>query len=531
MSEDQKRVLEQQLWNIANTLRGKMNADEFRDYILGFIFYKYLSEKMEIFANVILKQDKIKFREITPKTAQANDFLEAIKEEALEKLGYFLRPEELFTEVAKRGMGNNEDIDLFDESKTNFILEDLQKILTNIQLSTMGTDSEEDFDNLFEDMDLNSTKLGKTPEARNTIIAKVLTHLDKIDFKLENTELDVLGDAYEYLIGQFASGAGKKAGEFYTPQEVSKILAKIVTTGKQKLKSVYDPTCGSGSLLLRVAREVKDVAMFYGQEMNRTTYNLARMNMILHGVHYRQFDIKQEDTLEHPQHIDDLPFEAIVANPPFSANWSANPIFTSDDRFSQYGKLAPSSKADFAFVQHMIYHLAENGTMAIVLPHGALFRGGAEQHIRKFLIENKNYLDTVIGLPANIFYGTSIPTCIMVFKKCRENPDDILFIDASNDYEKVKTQNVLRDEHIDKIIGAFRNRTEIDKYSKRALLTEIATNDYNLNIPRYVDTFEAEADIDIEAIANEIKVIDASIKETDKTIADFCKELNISTPF
>ena len=531
MSEDQKRVLEQQLWNIANTLRGKMNADEFRDYILGFIFYKYLSEKMEIFANDILKQDKIKFRDITPKTAQANDFLEAIKEEALEKLGYFLRPEELFTEVAKRGMGNNEDIDLFDESKTNFILEDLQKILTNIQLSTMGTDSEEDFDNLFEDMDLNSTKLGKTPEARNTIIAKVLTHLDKIDFKLENTELDVLGDAYEYLIGQFASGAGKKAGEFYTPQEVSKILAKIVTTGKQKLKSVYDPTCGSGSLLLRVAREVKDVAMFYGQEMNRTTYNLARMNMILHDVHYRQFDIKQEDTLEHPQHIDDLPFEAIVANPPFSANWSANPIFTSDDRFSQYGKLAPASKADFAFVQHMIYHLAENGTMAIVLPHGALFRGGAEQHIRKFLIENKNYLDTVIGLPANIFYGTSIPTCILVFKKCRENPEDVLFIDASNDYEKVKTQNVLRDEHIDKIINTFRNRTEKDKYSKKALLTEIASNDYNLNIPRYVDTFEAEADIDIEAIANEIKAIDESIKETDKTIADFCKELNISTPF
>lgn len=531
MSEDQKRVLEQQLWNIANTLRGKMNADEFRDYILGFIFYKYLSEKMEIFANVILKQDKIKFREITPKTAQANDFLEAIKEEALEKLGYFLRPEELFTEVAKRGMGNNEDIDLFDESKTNFILEDLQKILTNIQLSTMGTDSEEDFDNLFEDMDLNSTKLGKTPEARNTIIAKVLTHLDKIDFKLENTELDVLGDAYEYLIGQFASGAGKKAGEFYTPQEVSKILAKIVTTGKQKLKSVYDPTCGSGSLLLRVAREVKDVAMFYGQEMNRTTYNLARMNMILHGVHYRQFDIKQEDTLEYPQHIEQLPFEAIVANPPFSAKWSANPIYTSDDRFSQYGKLAPASKADFAFVQHMIYHLAENGIMAIVLPHGALFRGGAEQHIRKYLIENKNYLDAVIGLPANIFYGTSIPTSILVFKKCRENPEDVLFIDASNDYEKVKTQNVLRDEHIDKIINTFRNRTEKDKYSKRALLTEIATNDYNLNIPRYVDTFEAEAEIDIEAIANEIKAIDESIKETDKSIADFCKELNISTPF
>lgn len=533
MSEDHKRVLEQQLWNIANTLRGKMNADEFRDYILGFIFYKYLSEKMDIFANEILKQDKIKFRDITTKTAKGKEFIEAIKEEALEKLGYFLKPEELFTEVAKRGMGDNEeDVDKFDESKTNFILEDLQKILINIQLSTMGTDSEEDYENLFEDMDLNSTKLGKTPEARNAIIAKVLTHLDKIDFKLEHTELDVLGDAYEYLIGQFASGAGKKAGEFYTPQEVSKILAKIVTTGKQKLKSVYDPTCGSGSLLLRVAKEVEDVSNFYGQEMNRTTYNLARMNMILHGVHYRKFDIKQEDTLEHPQHIDQQ-FEAIVANPPFSAQWSANPLHMSNDRFSQYGRLAPSSKADFAFVQHMIYHLADNGTMAIVLPHGALFRGGAEQHIRRYLIENKNFLDAVIGLPANIFYGTSIPTCIMVFKKCRENPNDILFIDASgnNHYEKVKTQNVLRPKDIDLIIKTYRNRTELTKYSKKSSLEDILKNDYNLNIPRYVDTFEAEKSINIDAVAKELKALEREMKSTDKIIVKFCKELNISTPF
>ena len=530
MSEDQKRVLETQLWNIANTLRGKMNADEFRDYILGFIFYKYLSERMEIFANEILKQDKIKFREINPKLKDSQEYLEAVREESLEKLGYFLKPEELFTEVAKRGNGGNLEEDLFDISKTNFILEDLQKILTNIQLSTMGTESEEDFDNLFEDMDLNSTKLGRTTEARNDIIAKVLAHLDKIDFKLNDTELDVLGDAYEYLIGQFASGAGKKAGEFYTPQEVSKILAKIVTTGKTKLRSVYDPTCGSGSLLLRVAKEVEEVNNFYGQEMNRTTYNLARMNMILHGVHYRKFDIKQEDTLEHPQHID-LQFEAIVANPPFSAQWSASPLFTSDDRFSQYGKLAPSSKADFAFVQHMIHHLAENGTMALVLPHGALFRGGAEQHIRKYLIENRNFLDAVIGLPANIFYGTSIPTCILVFKKCRENPDDVLFIDASNDFEKIKTQNVLRFDDIEKIIDTYRNRTETLKYSKKASLVEIATNDYNLNIPRYVDTFEAEESIDIDAIAKELKALDKDMIMMDNTIEAFCKELNISTPF
>src|SRR5690606_28067817 len=444
------------------------------------------------------------------------EYIDAIREEALETLGYFLKPSELFSEIAKRG-----------NSDTNaFILEDLQKILTNIQLSTMGTQSEEDFDNLFEDMDLNSTKLGKSADARNEIIVKVLTHLDEIDFKLEHTELDVLGDAYEYLIGQFASGAGKKAGEFYTPQEVSKILAKIVTTGKNRLKSVYDPTCGSGSLLLRVAREVKDVNNFYGQEMNRTTYNLARMNMILHGVHYLKFDIKQEDTLEHPQH-EGLLAEAIVANPPFSANWSANSLHLSNERFSQYGKLAPASKADFAFVQHMIHHLAENGTMAIVLPHGVLFRGSAELHIRKYLIEQKNYLDAVIGLPANIFYGTGIPTCILVFKKCKEDPDHILFIDASKEFEKVKNQNMLREEHINKIVETYRNRTEIEKYSHLATLQEVAENDYNLNIPRYVDTFEAEEEIDIQVVMQEIKSLEAKRAELDKEIDVYFKELGL----
>lgn len=522
MSEEQKRVLEQQLWNVANTLRGKMNADEFRDYILGFIFYKYLAEKMEIYADAILKPDGIKFREIDENSALGQEYITAIREEALDKLGYFLKPSELFSEVAKRG---NSDV----EGISNFIIEDLQKILNNIQNSTMGTESEEDFDNLFEDMDLNSTKLGKNPEARNEIISKVLLHLDKIDFKLEQTEIDVLGDAYEYLIGQFASGAGKKAGEFYTPQEVSSVLAKIVTTGKTKLRSVYDPTCGSGSLLLRVAKEVEEVSNFYGQELNRTTYNLARMNMILHDVHYRKFDIKQEDTLEHPMHME-MKFEAIVANPPFSANWSANQIFTSDDRFSQYGKLAPASKADFAFVQHMIYHLAENGTMAIVLPHGALFRGAAEQHIRRYLIEDKNYLDAVIGLPANLFYGTPIPTCIMVFKKCRENPEDVLFINAAEHFER-GTQNILRKEDVDRILETYRNRKEVPKYSNRATIETIAENEYNLNIPRYVNTFEEEEKIDIAAVAKQLRSLELEMKNTDTELMAFCKELNIDTPF
>ena len=522
MSEDQKRQLNQQLWNIANTLRGKMDADEFRDYILGFIFYKYLSEKMELYANDILKEDKIKYLAISEDTKQGQEYLEAIKEESLEKLGYFLKPSELFGQVAKRGNGNG-------KHGNAFIIEDIQRILINIQNSTMGTASEEDFDHLFEDMDLNSTKLGKTAEQRNEVIAKVLAHLDKIDFQLEQSEIDILGDAYEYLIAQFASGAGKKAGEFYTPQQASKILARIVTLGKTRIKSAYDPTCGSGSLILRLGR-ICDVLKFYGQERNRTTYNLCRMNMILHGVHHTRFDIKLEDTLEHPQH-EKLDAEAVVANPPFSAQWSASPLFMTDDRFSEYGKLAPSSKADFAFIQHMIYHLAENGVMAVVMPHGVVFRGAAEGHIRKYLIEEKNYLDAVIGLPANIFYGTSIPTCILVFKKCREHPNDILFIDASQYYEKVKTQNYLRDEDVDRIVDTYAKRITIDKYSYVASLNEVRENDYNLNIPRYVDTFEEEEPVDIDAVASELKVLETEMKDTDKTIAGFCKELNIPTPF
>ncbi|MBP7226952.1 MAG: type I restriction-modification system subunit M, partial [Aliarcobacter sp.] len=437
-----------------------------------------------------------------------------------QQLGYFLKPNELFSAMAKKGNSDN----------NNFILDDLTQVLRHIESSTMGTESEDDFEHLFEDLDLTSTKLGRTEEAKNKLIAKVLYHLDSINFELKNHDRDILGDAYEYLIGQFAAGAGKKAGEFYTPQEVSKILAKLVTVGKSRLKSVYDATCGSGSLLLRVAKEVEDVSNFYGQELNRTTYNLARMNMIMHDVHYRKFDIKQEDTLEHPQHLEHR-FEAIVANPPFSANWSANPLHLNDDRFSQYGKLAPSSKADFAFIQHMIYHLDDNGTMAIVLPHGVLFRGGAEGHIRQYLIEDRNYLDAVIGLPSNIFYGTSIPTCILVFKKCREHSDNILFIDASNDYEKAKNQNYLTNENIEKIIDTYTNRKEIEKYSHLASMQEIKENDYNLNIPRYVDTFEEEEVIDLEKVSSELKALEIEMKTTDETIASFCRELNISTPF
>lgn len=498
-----------------------MDADDFRDYILGFIFYKYLSEKMHTYADAILEPDGIIYANINEESEQGKEYLAAIREEALDTLGYFLKPSELFSELAARGNGNG---------KNQFILDDLTKVLNNIAQSTMGTASEEDFDHLFEDLDLTSSKLGKTENAKNELIIKVLSHLGEIDFGLDDTENDVLGDAYEYLIGQFASSAGKKAGEFYTPQQVSMVLSKIVTTGKDKLKSVYDPTCGSGSLLLRVAKEVQEVGGFFGQESNPTTYNLCRMNMIMHDVHYRKFDVKNEDTLEHPQHVDQR-FEAIVANPPFSANWSASPLFMNDDRFAAYGKLAPSSKADFAFVQHMVHQLDDSGTMACVLPHGVLFRGAAEGHIRMYLIEDRNYLDAVIGLPANIFYGTSIPTCVLVLKKKRNQADNILFIDASQHFEKVKTQNILRSEDIDKIIETYRERITEDKYSYVAPLDEVKENDYNLNIPRYVDTFEEEEPVDLQAVSKELKDLDLEIKETDQLIADYCNQLGVDTPF
>jgi type I restriction enzyme M protein len=521
MSDDQKKQLETQLWGIANLLRGKISADDYRDYILGFIFYKYLSEKQYLYANELLEEEAV----TDYKKVNDRETLDAIKEESLLKLGYYLQPSELFSVLAARGNADT-------ESESNYILEDLQSVLNHIEQSTMGTESEEDFNALFEDLDLNSTKIGRTVGARNEVIVQILTKLDKIDFKLKEIESDVLGDAYEYLISRFAAGAGKTAGEFYTPQQVSKILAKVVTTGKSKIKSVYDPTCGSGSLLLRVAKEA-EVSEFYGQEQNRTTYNLARMNMILHDVHFREFNIMQEDTLENPQHLDKR-FEAVVANPPFSAHWKgdANPLYQTDERFSQYGRLAPKTKADYAFLQHMLFQLADNGTMASVFPHGVLFRGAAEGTIRKYIIDEMNALDAVIGLPANIFYGTSIPTCILVLKKCREADDNIVFIDASGDDHFIKegNQNALRDEDVDLIVKTYRERTTLDKYSYVATLAEIAENDYNLNIPRYVDTFEEEEPIDLDAVAGQLRSLETEMEATNVVIEGFCKELGISPP-
>lgn len=515
MSEELQQKLRAQLWAVANNLRGNMSANEFMYFSLGFIFYKYLSEKIEKYANQALENDEITFKQLwESQEEEAVELQDEVKKQCLENIGYFVEPQFLFTSIID-GINRKENI-----------LPQLERSLKRIEDSTLGQESEEDFGGLFSDIDLASPKLGKTADDKNNLISSVLTALNGIDFGAdEATQIDILGDAYEYMISQFAAGAGKKAGEFYTPQEVSRILAEIVTLGHSRLRNVYDPTCGSGSLLIRAANIGKAVEIF-GQEKNPTTYNLARMNMLLHGIKFSNFTIENGDTLE-ADAFGDRQFDAVVANPPFSAEWSAADKFNNDDRFSKAGRLAPRKTADYAFILHMIYHLNDGGTMACVAPHGVLFRGNAEGAIRRFLIENKNYVDAIIGLPANIFYGTSIPTCIIVMKKCRKEDDNILFIDASKEFEKVKTHNKLREEHIRKIVETYRDRKEIEKYSHCATLQEIADNDYNLNIPRYVDTFEEEEPIDIKAVMAEIKALEAKRADLDKEIEGYLRELGI----
>ena len=519
MVEQQKQALEQILWQIANDLRGSMDATEFKNYILGFIFYYFLSENIE---------NEIKKRKYDIFMEKWKISEEIIKSNITTVLWYYLKKEDRFEDIiekAKKIVNNGEDID---------IISDFARIFKEIENSAQWTQAEDTFLNLFADINLDSNKLWKIPQDRNEKIAKIILALNKIDFRFEDTEIDVLWDAYEYLIWKFASEAGKKAGEFYTPQEVSKILAKIVTNDWEKKKwlTVYDPTCGSGSLLLRAVKWlwwVGNIKWIYWQELNTTTYNLARMNMILHWVPYDKFNIKNADTLLKPQHLWQK-FNCIVANPPFSIkNWGAEKV-KDDERFREYGTTAPNWKADYAFIQHMLYHLDNDGTMAVVLPLWVLFRWGAEWKIRQYIIENKNYLDAVINLPADIFYWTTIPTAIMVFKKCRKN-NDVLFINAENEYIRWKNQNRLTEENINKIIDTYINRKEIDKFSRKVDITEIKENDYNLNINRYIDNREEEEEIDINAVAEEIKELREKEKQIDKNIKQYCDELWIDTPF
>lgn len=511
-----------QLWAMANVLRGNMDANEFRNYILGFMFYRYLSEHQENYLKTenivdIIEDESVNYAYIREAKDDVEDYIKDIAGE----LGYAIRPEYTWATIVEKV--KNDDIkpsdfqDMFDDFRKN---------------SSININAKNDFSEIFADVNLGNSRLGNSTTARARALSDIILMVDKFDYTNDSGH-DILGDVYEYLIAQFAGNSGKKAGEFYTPHQVSVVLAKLATIDAPTSGqfSVYDPTMGSGSLLLTVQEQLvngfeKGRVHFHGQELNTTTYNLARMNLMMHGVDYQNMDLRNGDTLESDWpdgEVDgiDRPrsFDAVVANPPYSQQWDNNINKMKDPRFKDYGKLAPKSKADFAFVLHGIYHLKDSGRMAIVLPHGVLFRGAAEGLIRQTLIE-KNYLDAVIGLPAGIFYSTGIPTVVLVFKKNRTNKD-VLFIDASNDFEKAKNQNSLREQDIDKIFTTYQARQDVDKYAHVASLDEIKENDFNLNIPRYVDTFEEEPPVDIVAVTKEIADIDQQIDTLEtKLLAD-----------
>lgn len=612
-----ENILGRQLWSIYEDLKrenkiGFLTDDEFQKYFLGFISYKYLSEKLESYVYDLVKDTYPGFEE-----AYLDEYNKKyLKEKSVKNIGYFLRPNLLFRNiVSSKNFGN-------------IIIEELDKAFNEISESSRGKESEEDFLNLFEGVDLYASQLGKKLEDKNRVVFNILDSLSSFDFELsrqnmnnslinksllenikfdkhstilnktnyskmkpslevnsnesflsnekelisslaadsnikeynsinelsvdsaikedisdnfsdfdydENMDLEdseyykryvdnIIGNSFEYLLSEFSLNSSNSI-DYYTPKEVSKLIAKLVASQKSDLGSVYDPCCGSASLLLEVNKELK-CRFICGQEINASFYNIARENMILHNIHYKNFDIKQGDTLEQPQHLD-YTFDAIVCEIPFNSKWTADKNYLGDVRFKEYNILAPRTKADYAFIQHMLYHLNEDGIMIVVVPHGVLFRAASEGIIRKYIVGKLNYLDAVIGLPANMFYSTNIPTCIMIFKKNRSYDDDVLFIDASRDFNKFKLINNLRDEDIFKIVTTYKFREEINKYSHRASLEEIVENDFNLNIPRYVDTFKEEKIKNAEDLLKEHQHIQEEIMKVTAEIKKTYKELNI----
>ena len=498
--QQQAADLSSQLWAIANDLRGGMDANEFRNYILGTIFYRYLSERTEMYMEDILKEDNMTYEQAF---ADA-DFKPIVEQWSLEHLGYIIRPENLFRELNRRIIKPEGDAD-------KFSVEDYERAVNELTGSTLGHKSEKAFEGLFNDMRLQDTRLGDTVSERTEKIGKVIAKIGEIDMNLQDQQFDVLGTAYMILIGLFQSGAGKKGGEFFTPTGPSKLCATLATLGLDEAKTVGDCTCGSGSMLLETQKHLtkQKVGHFYGQENNPTTYNLARMNMLMHGVDYQNFDIYKGDTLTNDMYGEGLKLTVQVCNPPYSLKWGADSKYLDDPRYSGVGKLAPKSHADFAFLQHMVYHMDEtDGRVAVLLPHGVLFRGGAEEEIRKYLIKDLNRLDAVIGLPANLFHGTSIPVVILVLKSKRNgNSGNILFIDASKEFKPGKMQNELTDETVQKIVETYENRVDVERYAHVATIEEVIKNGWNLNIPRYVDAFEKEEEIDIQAVKAELAEI------------------------
>ena len=486
----QANGLSQKLWAIANELRGQMDASEFKNYILGVIFYRYLSERTEMYMAEILENDGVTYEE----AFADDDYRPVVEDWSLSKLGYVIKPENLFRNLIRK-------ITKFENDADKFSVEDFEKAINDLVGSTMGHESNKAFDGLFNDMRLQDARLGETVS-------------DRTD-----------------MIGLFASDAGKKGGEFFTPTGPSRLCATLASLGLDEAKTVGDCTCGSASMLLEVQKHLTThkVGHFYGQELNATTYNLSRMNMIMHGVDWQNFDIYKGDTLKDDKYGDELKLTVQVCNPPYSLKWSADKKFVDDPRYSGAGKLAPKGQADLAFVEHMIYHMDDSdGRVAVLLPHGVLFRGGAEEVIRKYIIKDLNRLDAVIGLPANLFHGTGIPVCVLVLKSNRNgNSGNILFIDASKEFKDGKNQNVLEQEHIDKIVDAYEKRVDIDKFTHKADMSEIIENGYNLNIPRYVDTFEEEEPVDLDAVKAQIKSLDSETKAAIDKAESFMRQLGL----
>lgn len=512
MEKKDSKSLYQSLWNSADILRSKMDANEYKSYLLGIVFYKYLSDKMLYYVSVILEKPTENLLDAQKMYEDAFEKeYEELYDELIDEFSYIINPKLTFTALVR------------DVQNNRFQLEDLAQGFRDVEQSS------EVFENLFEDVDLYSKKLGSNQQKQNQTISEVIRELSSLD--LANHNGDVLGDAYEYLIGQFASDSGKKAGEFYTPQSVAKLMTKIVLTDNKDKKgfTIYDAAMGSGSLLLNAKKYSNEpgTIVYFGQELNTSTYNLARMNMILHGVPVANQHLHNADTLDQDWPTEEpTNFDAVLMNPPYSAKWSANKGFLDDPRFSSYGVLAPKSYADFAFLLHGFYHLKDTGTMAIVLPHGVLFRGNAEGKIREVLL-NRGSIYAVIGLPANIFFNTSIPTVVIVLKK-NHLSKDVYFIDSSKDFEKSKNQNLLLDTHMTKILNAYTKREEIDKFAHLASFDEIVENNYNLNIPRYVDTFEEEEPIDLKILGQEITSISKEIEEAEEQLLKMLDDLVVN---
>lgn len=511
----QRGELHKRIWAIADKVRGAVDGWDFKQYILGTLFYRFISENITEYFNKDEHEDgdlDFDYSNISDEEA-----IKYFKNDSSKEKGFFILPSQLFKNVVKNAR-NNENLNT-----------DLLNVFKAIESSAVGYESEADIKGLFDDIDVTSNRLGSTVKEKNKRLADILTGIAEIDFEdFQNNDIDAFGDAYEYLITNYATNAGKSGGEFFTPQSVSKLLARIVMDGKTEINKVYDPTCGSGSLLLQMKKQFDEHIIqdgFYGQEINMTIFNLARMNMFLHNVNYKNFSIKLGDTLMNPLHNNDQPFDAIVSNPPYSINWigDSDPTLINDPRFSPAGRLAPKSRADYAFIMHSLSYLSSKGRAAIVCFPGIFYRGGAEKTIRQFLVE-QNYIDCIIQLPENLFFGSGIATCILVMSK-NKTEHKILFIDASNEFKKETKNNILEEKNINKIIEEFRQRKDTKHFSRYVGIDEIKENNYNLSVSTYIEKEDTKEKIDIKVLNKEIEVIVKRIDDLRTSINEIVEDL------